>query len=183
MAANASAAKIQRIPPVINRPAKMPSPEPSRSTSPIQRPTPSTAMPERLALQPMSAPRRLFETVLPSTSFAETEQSPRARLKMTSMSRIAQPAAAPSNSMADAAMPNRLSADRAAPSSQTPLRTGRLRTAAATASCGSKTPASRIGTRNPVKVAGTPSSPNSQGITSFALAISSATLFSKLATR
>jgi len=37
-----------------------------------------------------------------------------------------------------------------------------------------------MGTRNPVKAAGTPSAPNSQGITSLALAISSATFPEKI---
>ena len=95
-------------------------------------PTARVAMPVSPALIPINTPRLPFETVLPNTSFADTEHKPLAKLKITKAISKAQPAIAPLKDIAVTAINKSASPDSPAPNSQTPFRFGRLRTAAAT---------------------------------------------------
>jgi hypothetical protein len=126
-------------------------------------------------------PRRVFETVLPITSLADTDETPRARLKITSRPTTVQPAAAPSSRSAAAAMAMTHSPCTMLPPTQNHLRTARARIAAATNSCGSSDSDSRMGTSRPMKNAGAPAAESSHGSTSFALASSSPILVQTLA--
>jgi hypothetical protein len=121
----------------------------------------------------VSVPRRVLDTVFPITSFAATDETPRARLNTTSSPTTVQPAAAPSSIKAAAAIAMTQRPSTMLPPTHSHLRTGRARIAAATNSCGSSDSDSRTGTSRPMKNAGAPAAVSSHGSTSFALASSS----------
>lgn len=138
-------------------------------------------MPETLVANPMSVPRRDFETVFPSTSFAATEHIPRAKLNTNRAPNTSQLAFSAGKSRINASP----QAKRAKPLSKPPNIHTYFRSAfalilAAINSWGSNTPDSRTGTASDINSIGAPSRPSTQGNTKRALAISSASLVKKL---
>ena len=86
-----------------------------------------TGYPAAAALYPISVPRRVLDTVLPRTSFADTEHIPRARLNKASSPSTAHPAGAPVRVSATRAMANMATACSTLPAIHTPLRFGNCR--------------------------------------------------------
>jgi hypothetical protein len=146
-------------------------------------PSASVSAPAMPAESPIRLPRLAFETVLPSTSLAETEQSPRVRLNSTKSATIAQPAAAPDRvSRRQRHDRQRRRRQQRAPDPDTlaqrqPADIGRDRQL--------RQQDTGLADRHQQahQKAGDPSAPSSQGKISFALHSSSATLVSRFAPR
>ena len=152
-----------------------------REGSPVTRearspPRRRARMPERVVVNPVSRPRRVFGIVFPVTSFEATDTSPRARLKRIRRAKTAAPATGPRSERAATPIPMTARAWRIPPSTQTYFLRGRFLTAAAMNNCGRREPDSRMGTRNPTRDAGAPTEVRIQGRTVFALLSSSASL-------
>ena len=139
-------------------------------------PTPMVTNPARNSDHPETRPRRVFGTVLPSTSLDATEHRPRARLNNTRQPSSAPPAIAPSR--VTATMPIAATARPCStqPITKVHLRIGCCRTQAAISSCGNKEPDSRIGTRKAISAVGAASADISHASTVFGLAIASPSL-------
>ncbi len=111
------------------------------------------------------------------------EESPRASDSATSTASTRAPPRPPEPASASRASAAAAAAWSSPPATQTHLRRGFWRMKPATNSCGSRAPASRIGTSRPTIHSGAPITPSSQGSTSRALASSSASLLPSEATR
>src|SRR5690606_28094912 len=114
-------------------------------------PAADAAIPER-------RPRRVFETVFPSTSLIATEQTPRERLKTISANTTDHPTALPSSIAIAASIAISAKACPTLPATQNHLRIGCCRICCATNNCGNNANDSRIGTKAPINALDAPRS-------------------------